>query len=138
MRSATAVVATTAGTTGAAAASSGAAASTLLAVSAAATALDAPATAATTSLRTSPTVAFARKKRLLERSGRPLRPLFLGQDGVPRADHTDDFGPVTILHRLQRPLDMAILIRQRANKTVVQEGVRGSHPLLSHLVVRVF
>ena len=33
---------------------------------------------------------------------------------------------------------MAILIRQRANRKRVQEGVGDSHPLLSHLVVRVF
>ena len=57
---------------------------------------------------------------------------------MPLAGHTDYLSPVAILHRLQRHLDMAILIRQRANKTYVQEGVRDSHPLLSHLFVRVF
>ena len=55
-----------------------------------------------------------------------------------RADHTNNFGPVAILHRLQRRLEMAIFIRQRANKTRAQEGVRDSHPLLSLLVVRAF
>ena len=49
-----------------------------------------------------------------------------------------DLGPVAILHRLQRRLDMAILIRQRANKTRVQEGVKDSHSVLSHLVILVF
>ena len=33
---------------------------------------------------------------------------------------------------------MAILIRQRANETRVQEGVRDFHPLLSRLIVHVF
>ena len=100
--------------------------------------LGAPATVATTSLHTSPAAAFARKKRLLGRPGRPLRALILGQGRVPRAYPMDDLGSVAILHRLQRRLDMIILIRQRANKTRVQEGVRNFHPLLSHLVVHVF
>ena len=138
MRSATAAVATTAGTTGVAAASSAAVASTLTAFPAAATALGAPATAATTSSRTSPAALFTRKKRFLGRPRRPLRSLLLGQGGVPRTDHTDDRDPVAIFHCLQRCLDMAILIRQRANEMPVQGGVRDSHSLLSHLAVRVF
>ena len=57
---------------------------------------------------------------------------------VPRVNHTDDLDPVAILHCLQRRLDMAILIRQRAKAMRVQKGVRDSHPLVSHLVIRVF
>ena len=57
---------------------------------------------------------------------------------VPRVNHTDDLDPVAILHHLQRRLDMAILIRQRAKIMRVQKGVRDSHPPVSHLVIRVF
>ena len=137
-RSATTAVATTAGTTGAAAASFAVITSTLAAIPAAAAALVAPANAATTSLRITPADAFAREERLLGRPGRQPRLFFLGQDGVTGADQMDDLGPVVILHRLWHRLDMSILIRQRANKTRVQEGVRVAHPLLSHLVIRVF
>ena len=137
-RSKTAAAATTAGTTGAAAASSAAATSTLAAAPATATALGPPVTAATTSLRITSAADFARGERFLGRPGRPLWPLLLGQGGVPRADHMDDLGPVAIHRRLQSRLDTAILNRQHANKTCVQEGVRDSHPLLSHMVIRVF
>ena len=137
-RSATTTVTTTAGTTGAAAAYSAAATSTLAAAPAAATALGVPATSFTTSSRTTPAAAFTRGKRLLGWPGRPLPPLLLGQGGLPHADDADDLGLVAILHGLQRCLGMVILIRQRANKTRVQEGVRDSQPLLSHLVVRIF
>ena len=112
-RSATAAVATAVGTTGAAVASSAAATSTLAVTNAAATALDSPATAATTSSRTTPAAASAREERLL---GRPRRLLPFGKGEVQRADHTDDLGPVAILHRLQCPFDMIIFIRHRANK----------------------
>ena len=108
-RSPTAAVATTSGTTGTGSASSAAATSTLAAAPAAATNLAAPATVATTSSRTTPTAAFAQEERLLGKPGRPLWPLLLGQGRVPRVDHMDDLGPVPILHRLQRRLDMVIL-----------------------------
>ena len=100
---------------------------------AAATALGAPATEVTTSLDTAPTAAFAQNERLLGRPGRSLRPLLLGQGGVPRADYMDDLDPVAIFHRLHRRLEMTIFVKQRANKTRVQEGVRNSC-LLVHAV----
>ena len=70
-------------------------------------------------------------------AGTTAATLLLGQGGVPRADYTNDLGPVAILHRPKRRLDMAIIIRQRANKTRVQEGVRDYHPFLIHLVIIV-
>ena len=127
-RSAATAVATTAGTSGGAAISSAAGTSTLAAAPAAAMALGPTAITATTSSRTTPAAAFARAERLVGRPGRPLRPLLLGQGGSQRADHTDDLGPVEVLHHLQRRLDMAIFIMQRASKTRVQGGVRGSIP----------
>ena len=137
-RSATVAVATTAGTTGAAASSSAAATSTLVAAPAAATAMGALANAVTTLSRPTPTAVFARRERLLGQPGQLLRPLLLGQGGVPRADHTGDLDSVSILHPLQRCLNTDIPIRQRANKTRVHEGIRGSHPPLSHWVIHVF
>ena len=136
-RSAIAAVVITAGTSGAPTAYSAAATSTLAPAPAVATALGAPATAAMTSSRTTPAAAFARKERLLGRPGRPLRPFRLRKGGAHRTDHTDGLGPVVIIHRLQHCLDMAVLVRQRANKMCMQEGIRDSHPLLSNFVVRV-
>ena len=130
IRFAIAAVAATAGTTGAAATST-AASSTLAAAHTTATALGALVTAATTSSLTSPAAASARKERLLGWPRRPLRPLLLGQGGVSRTGHTDNLCPVAIIRRLQHRLDMTILIRQRAKKTCMQEGVRDSHPLLN-------
>ena len=104
-------------------------------VSTASMALSAPASAAATSSRTATAAAFAGDECMLGLSGRLLCPLLLGQVGVTRAYHADDFVPISVLHGLQSFFDEGILVGQRAYKTCVQHCLRNpTDPLLIHLV----